>query len=324
MLGFFIQRIFQAVVVVIVMSVLVFVGVYAIGNPIDVMIDPAATQEIRENLIAQYGFDRPLYEQYFIFIGNVLSGDFGESFVYRIPVLGLIFSRLPATFELATTAVLIAAIIGVPLGIWAGYKPGAFSSKLIMALSILGFSLPTFWVGLILVMTFAVNLHWLPSGGRGETSDLLGIPLSLITPDGWSYIILPAFNLALFNLGLLIRLARAGTLEAMSSDYVRFARAQGLKESTVVGLHVLKNISIPIVTVFGLEFGSTLAFAVVTETIFNWPGVGKLIIDSIMVLDRPVMVAYLVLVVLLFVIINLVVDLLYGVLDPRIRARRSS
>ena len=324
MFGFFIQRIVQAAIVVVAMSILVFVGVYAIGNPIDVMIDPAATQEIRDNLIRQYGFDRPLYEQYFVFVGNVLQGDFGQSFIYRVPVLDLIFSRLPATFELALGAMLLASVVGIPLGIWAGYRPHAFSSKAIMTLSILGFSLPTFWVGLLLVMTFAVQLHWLPSGGRGPTSDLLGVPLSFRTPTGWSYIILPAFNLALFNMGLLIRLARAGTLEAMSSDYVRFARAQGLKESKVVGLHVLKNISIPIVTVFGLEFGSTLAFAVVTETIFNWPGVGKLIIDSIMVLDRPVMVAYLILVVLLFVIINLVVDLLYGVLDPRIRARRSA
>jgi len=324
MLGFFIQRVIQAVIVVVAMSILVFVGVYAIGNPIDVMIDPAATQEIRDNLIRQYGFDRPLYEQYFVFVGNVLQGNFGQSFVYRVPVLNLIFSRLPATFELALSAMLIASVVGIPLGIWAGYKPRATSSKAIMGLSILGFSLPTFWVGLLLVLTFAVQLHWLPSGGRGPTSDILGVPLSMLTPQGWNYLILPAFNLSLFNMGLLIRLARAGTLEAMSSDYVRFARAQGLKESKVVGLHVLKNISIPIVTVFGLEFGSTLAFAVVTETIFNWPGVGKLIIDSIMVLDRPVMVAYLILVVLLFVFINLVVDLLYGVLDPRIRARRSA
>ena len=219
---------------------------------------------------------------------------------------------------------LIATLLGIPLGLWAGYKPDAISSKFIMGLSVLGFSVPTFWVGLLLIMTFAVELGWLPSGGRGPVHDFLGMKLSFGSMEGLSYIILPAFNLALFKLGLLIRLTRAGTVEVMSSDYVRFARAQGLSEGKVVGLHVLKNISIPIVTVFGLELGSTLAFAVVTETVFNWPGMGKLIIDSITVLDRPVMVAYLILVVFLFVLINLVVDLIYGQLDPRIRVKGAS
>lgn len=324
MIGFFIQRILQALLVIIAMSVIVFVGVYAIGNPIDVMIDPASDQALREALIQRYGFDRPLIEQYFIFMGNMLRGDLGESFIYRLPVMGLIFSRLPATLELALCAMLIATLLGIPLGLWAGYKPDAISSKFIMGLSVLGFSVPTFWVGLLLIMTFAVELGWLPSGGRGPVQDFLGMKLSFGSMEGLSYIILPAFNLALFKLGLLIRLTRAGTVEVMSSDYVRFARAQGLSEGKVVGLHVLKNISIPIVTVFGLELGSTLAFAVVTETVFNWPGMGKLIIDSITVLDRPVMVAYLILVVFLFVLINLVVDLIYGQLDPRIRVKGAS
>ena len=324
MLGFFIQRILQAVLVIIAMSVIVFVGVYAIGNPIDVMIDPASDQALRNTLIQRYGFDRPLIEQYFIFMGNMLRGDLGESFIYRLPVMGLIFSRLPATLELALCAMLIATLLGIPLGLWAGYKPDAISSKFIMGLSVLGFSVPTFWVGLLLIMTFAVELGWLPSGGRGPVGNFLGMKLSIGSMEGLSYIILPAFNLALFKLGLLIRLTRAGTVEVMSSDYVRFARAQGLRESKVVGLHVLKNISIPIVTVFGLELGSTLAFAVVTETVFNWPGMGKLIINSITVLDRPVMVAYLILVVFLFVLINLVVDLIYGQLDPRIRVKAAS
>ncbi len=324
MIGFFIQRILQSLLIMVAMSVIVFVGVYAIGNPIDVMIDPASDQALREALIQRYGFDKPLIEQYFIFMGNLLHGDLGESFIYRLPVLGLILSRFPATLELTLTAMLIATLIGVPLGVWAGYKPDAKSSKLIMGLSVLGFSVPTFWVGLLLIMGFAVELGWLPSGGRGPVSNILGMSLSIGSLEGWSYIILPAFNLALFSLGLLIRLARAGTVEVMSSDYVRFARAQGLSESKVVSLHVLKNISIPIVTVFGLELGSTLAFAVVTETVFNWPGMGKLIIDSITVLDRPVMVAYLILVVVLFVLINLVVDLIYGQLDPRIRVKAAS
>ncbi|WP_210492672.1 ABC transporter permease [Microvirga antarctica] len=324
MIGFFIQRILQAILVIVAMSVIVFVGVYAIGNPIDVMIDPASDQALRAALIQRYGFDKSLVEQYFIFMGNMLRGDLGESFIYRLPVMGLIFSRLPATLELAISAMLIATLLGIPLGLWAGYKPDAISSKFIMGLSVLGFSVPTFWVGLLLIMAFAVELGWLPSGGRGPVTDIFGMKLSIDSMEGLSYIILPAFNLALFKLGLLIRLTRSGTVEVMSSDYVRFARAQGLSEGKVVGLHVLKNISIPIVTIFGLELGSTLAFAVVTETVFNWPGMGKLIIDSITVLDRPVMVAYLILVVFLFVLINLVVDLIYGQLDPRIRVKAAS
>jgi peptide/nickel transport system permease protein len=324
MIGFLIQRILQALMVVVAMSVIVFLGVYAIGNPIDVMIDPASDQALREALIRRYGLDRSLFEQYFVFMSNMLHGDLGESFIYRLPVLSLIWSRFPATLELALTAMLIATCLGIPLGLWAGYKPDSLSAKAIMAFSVLGFSVPSFWVGLLLIMVFAVELGWLPSGGRGPTSEVFGVPLSITSLEGWSYIVLPAFNLALFKLGLLIRLTRAGTTEVMSSDYVRFARAQGLTEGKVVGLHVLKNISIPIVTVFGLELGSTLAFAVVTETVFNWPGMGKLIIDSITVLDRPVMVAYLILVVFLFVLINLVVDLVYGQLDPRIRVKAAS
>ncbi|MBB5695481.1 ABC transporter permease [Muricoccus pecuniae] len=318
MTGFLLGRLAQAVLVMLVMSVLVFLGVYAIGNPIDVLIDPAATQAMRAAIIRQYGLDLPLWQQYGHFLGNILHGDFGNSFVFRIPVLSLILSRLPATLELTVLALLIAAVLGVPLGIWAGYRPEARSSRAIMAFSTLGFSVPTFWIGLLLILFFSVELRWLPSGGRGPVGPL---GLSIWTPEGWSYLLLPALNLSLFKLGLLVRLVRAGTEEVMGSEHVRFARAQGLPESQVVGLHVLKNIGIPIVTVFGLEFGSTLAFAVVTETVFNWPGMGKLVIESITSLDRPVMVAYLILVVLLFVVINLFVELTYGFLDPRVRAR---
>ena len=321
MTGFLLSRVLQALAVVVVMSVLVFLGVYAIGNPIDVLIDPAATQAMRAALIHQYGFDLPLWEQYFRFVANCLHGDFGSSFVFRLPVLPLILSRLPATLELAVLAMLIATVIGIPLGIYAGYRPDSPGSRTIMAVSTLGFSVPTFWVGLLLILAFAVELRWLPSGSRGATATWLGMRLSVFTADGWAHLLLPALNLSLFKLGLLIRLVRAGTEEVMGQEHVRFARAQGLPERQVVGLHVLKNIGIPIVTVFGLEFGSTLAFAVVTETVFNWPGMGKLIIESITSLDRPVMVAYLVLVVLVFVVINLLVELTYGVLDPRVRAR---
>ena len=319
MLGYLASRLAQAAVVVLAMSVLVFVGVYAIGNPIDVMIDPAATAEMRERLIAQYGLDQPLWRQYLTFLGNVARGDLGTSMVYDIPVTTLVFSRLGATLELVLVSVTIATVVGIPAGLWAGYRPDGAAAKAIMALSVLGFSVPTFWIGMLLIMAFAVELGWLPSGGRGDVGSILGVPTSLATPDGWSHVILPAINLSLFKMGLLIRLTRAGMVEAMSADYVRFARAQGLPDRQIVFGHVLRNISIPIVTVFGLELGSTLAFAVVTETVFTWPGVGKLIIDSILQLDRPVMVSYLVLVVILFVLINLVVDLVYARLDPRVR-----
>jgi peptide/nickel transport system permease protein len=236
-------------------------------------------------------------------------------------VTELVFSRLPATLELVLVSITIATVLGVPLGIWAGYKPDSISGRAIMALSILGFSVPTFWIGMLLIMTFAVNLGWLPSGGRGPLGTFLGFETSLATAQGWAHVILPAINLSLFKMGLMIRLTRAGMVEAMRADYVKFARAQGLREREVVFGHVLRNISIPLVTVFGLELGSTIAFAVVTESVFNWPGVGKLIIDSILQLDRPVMVSYLVMVVLLFVMINLVVDLVYARLDPRVRLK---
>ena len=322
MLGYIIQRLIQSAFVMLAMSALVFLGVYAIGNPIDVLISPDATQDIREATIRHYGLDQPLWRQYLAFLGRLLQGDLGRSFVLNIPVLHLVLSRLPATLELALTSVLIGAFIGIPLGIYAGYRPESPVSKAIMAASVLGFSVPTFWVGLILILTFAVNLDWLPAGDRGPTIEVFGVGWSFLTWDGLRFLALPAINLSLFKLAMLIRLSRAGTREIMLSDTVKFARAAGLTDFTILRRHVLRLISIPLVTVFGLEFGSTLAFAVVTETIFSWPGVGKLIIDSITSLDRPVMVGYLILVAFLFVTINLVVDLAYAVLDPRLRRGR--
>ena len=319
MLGFVIQRVLQAALVMLVMSALVFVGVYAIGNPIDVLISPDATQDVRAATIARYGLDRPLIVQYGTFLGNLLTGDLGRSFVFGLPVLQLILSRLPATLELTLAAVTAATALGVPLGIYAGYRPRSPFAKAVMAVSILGFSVPTFWIGLLLILTFAVELGWLPAGGRGPTVRVLGVEWSFLTLEGLRHLLLPALNLSLFKFALMVRLARAGTREVMLTDTVKFARAAGLSEWTILRRHVLKLIAIPIVTVFGLEFGSTLAFAVVTETIFSWPGLGKLIIDSITSLDRPVMVAYLVLIALLFVSINLAVDLVYAVLDPRLR-----
>jgi peptide/nickel transport system permease protein len=319
MLGYVIQRLLQAALVMLAMSALVFVGVYAIGNPIDVLISPDATQDIRAAAIRAYGLDLPLWQQYLAFLGRLLQGDLGRSFVLNMPVIDLVMSRLPATLELALASVLIGALVGVPLGVWAGYRPESPVAKLVMAVSVLGFSVPTFWVGLILILTFAVNLGWLPAGNRGPTVEVFGVGWSFLTAEGLQFLILPALNLSLFKLAMMIRLARAGTREVMLGETVKFARAAGLSEYTILRRHVLRLIAIPLVTVFGLEFGSTLAFAVVTETIFSWPGVGKLIIDSITSLDRPVMVGYLVLVAFLFVTINLVVDLSYALLDPRLR-----
>jgi len=323
MLGFVIQRLLQAFTVMLVISFLVFLGVYAIGNPIDVLISPDADQRIRELTIRQYGLDLPLWQQYLGFLARLVSGDFGRSFVFNMPVLQLILSRLPATLELTLAAVLGATLIGVPLGMYAGYKPDGLASRLIMGLSILGFSVPTFWVGLVLILAFAVTLGWLPAGGRGNTAMLFGVPWSFLTLDGLQHLFLPALNLSLFKLALMIRLARAGTREVMLTDTVRFARAAGETEWTILSRHVLRLIAIPLVTVFGLELSSTLAFAVVTETIFSWPGIGKLIIDSIASLDRPVMVAYLMLVAFLFIMINFAVDIAYAALDPRMRVRRA-
>lgn len=319
MLVFILRRLMQSLLVLGVMSVLVFAGIHAVGNPIDILISPDANQAERLRIIAAFGLDQPLWRQYLLFVGNALAGDLGRSYVFAMPALGLILERMPATLELAACAILLSIVLGLPLGLFAGLKPESWISKTVMAVSILGFSLPTFWVGLLLIMVFAVQLGWLPSTGRGETADLFGIPFSFLTWDGLRHLLLPAINLALFNIALVIRLARAGTQEALLQDYVRFARAKGLSNSRIVGVHVMKNILIPIVTVVALQFGSIIAFAIVTESIFAWPGMGKLIIDSIRVLDRPVIVAYLMLIVTLFILINLVVDILYSLLDPRVR-----
>lgn len=317
--AFILRRLMQSTGVLFVMSLLVFFGVYAIGNPVDILVNPNADQQDIARAIAELGLDQPLYLQYWHFLSSALSGDLGRSFSTGIPALELIFQRMPATLELAAASMAIAIVFGIPLGLYAGLRPESGLARGIMAGSILGFSLPTFWVGLMLIMVFSVWLGWLPPTGRGDTVDLFGIPVSFLTLDGWSHLLLPATNLALFNLALLIRLTRAGTREVMVQDYIRFARAKGLSERRIIGVHVFKNILIPIVTIVGLEFGSVIAFAVVTESIFAWPGMGKLLIDSINQLDRPVIVAYVLLIVLMFVLINLVVDVLYSLLDPRIR-----
>jgi peptide/nickel transport system permease protein len=319
MLVFIVRRLLQSLVVLLVMSLLVFVGVYAIGNPIDMLISPDADQMDRARTIAAFGLDKPLWAQYLLFVKNALAGDMGRSFAFSAPALTLIFERMPATLELSVFAIVLSILIGIPLGLWAGLRPKSIAGKTIMAVSILGFSLPTFWVGLILIMVFAVQLGWLPSSGRGPSELLLGIPVSFLSFEGLKHLLMPAFNLALFNIALVIRLTRAGAQEALLQDYVKFARAKGLSNKRIIGVHVLKNIMIPIVTVIALQFGSIIAFAIVTESVFAWPGMGKLIIDSIRVLDRPVIVAYLMLIVVIFIFINLIVDVAYSMLDPRVR-----
>jgi peptide/nickel transport system permease protein len=316
---YLLRRLIQAVGVVLAMSIIVFVGVYGIGDPVEILISPDADQMERERAIRALGLDLPLWQQYWVFLSNALQGNLGRSFVFNEPALQLILQRMPATLELALVATIGAIIIGLPLGLYAGLKPDSLASKAIMAGSILGFSLPTFWVGLMLIMVFAVQLGWLPSTGRGETVEILGTRWSFLTWDGLKHLAMPALNLALFKISLVIRLTRAGVRETMLMDYVKFARAKGLSPARVTFVHVFKNILIPVVTVTGLEFGSTIAFSVVTESIFAWPGMGKLIIDSINVLDRPVIVAYLMIIVLMFITINLIVDLTYSVLDPRVR-----
>ena len=319
MLVFIIRRLLQSVLVLAVMSLLVFAGVYAVGNPVDILISPDATQSDREATIKALGLDLPLWMQYLVFVKKALAADLGKSFAFNIPAIELIFERMPATLELALFAMLMAVVIGLPLGLYAGLRPKSWSGKTIMTLSIFGFSLPTFWVGLMLIMVFAVFLGWLPSNGRGTTSLLFGVPVSFLTVDGLRHLLLPGITLSLLNIALIIRLTRAGTQEALMMDYVKFARAKGLTDARIIGVHVLKNILIPVITVIALQFGSVIAFAVVTETIFAWPGMGKLLIDSINVLDRPVIVAYLLIIVTLFIFINLVVDIAYSLLDPRVR-----
>jgi peptide/nickel transport system permease protein len=318
MLVYTIRRLGQSVFAIAVMAVLVFVGVYAIGNPVDILISPEATELDREAQIIRLGLDKPLWEQFYHYVGNVLQGDLGNSFVYGQSAMTLILQRLPATLELALVALAISVFVGVPLGVIAGLRPETAVGRSIMAGSILGFSLPNFWQGMMLILIFAVILGWLPAGGRGQTVEVLGLQLSFLTRDGLAHLILPALNLALFKLSLVIRLARAATREVVLQDYVKFARAKGLSERRIVLVHILKTIMIPITTVLGLELASMIAFGIVTETVFSWPGMGKLLIDSIELLDRPVIVAYLMLTVFMIVMINLIVDVLYAVLDPRI------
>ncbi|MFY0632170.1 MAG: ABC transporter permease [Vannielia sp.] len=319
MVVFLLRRLMQTAGVLLAVSLVVFLGLYAIGNPAEILLPDDATAAEREAAIRALGLDQPIWVQYGVFLKNALTGDLGTSFVYNTPSIELILQRFPATLELAIAALLIAIVLGIPLGLYAGLKPGSRADRTIVTGSILGFSLPNFWQGLMLILVFSIGLGWLPSSGRGELGTIFGVRTSFATWDGISHLILPATNLALFKLALVIRLTRAQVRETMPLDFVKFARAKGLSPMRIVGLHVGKTIAAPIITVIGMELGSVIAFAVITESIFAWPGMGKLIIDSINKLDRPVVAAYLLVITFLFIMINFVVDVLYTVLDPRVR-----
>lgn len=319
MLSTIFQRLIQTVVVVLVMSALVFAGLYLVGDPVSMLASPEATEAERELIRQNFGLNLPLWRQYAIFLGKAVQMDFGDSFLTGEPAMLLILERMPATLELATLAMLMAFVIGVPLGVYAGLKPSSLGARAVMGGSVLGFSLPNFWVGLMFIMLFAVLFGWFPAGGRGPLQGVGPIQLSVFSVDGLRHLILPAATIAVAKSALIIRITRAATRECLPQDYIRFARAKGLREKRVLGVHLLKNILISIVTIGGLEYGQVIAFAVVTETVFSWPGMGKLLIDSIITLDRPVVVAYLMLTVVFLALLNLIVDIAYTVLDPRVR-----
>jgi peptide/nickel transport system permease protein len=311
----------QSALVVLIMSWIAFVGINLIGDPIYLLVDPSATQEEIQRAAESLGLNLPWYEQYWRFLVRAAHGDLGKSFVFNSSAVELIIQRIPATLELAATALFLALIIGVPAGMWAGLKPGSRFHKIAMTLSIAGVTVPTFWLGLILILVFSVNLGWLPSGGRGSTTEFLGVQVSFLTWEGFKYLLLPAMTLSLSQIGLVIRLTEAGTREVALQEYVKFARAKGVHGVRLMLKHIAPNVMIPIVTVMGMEFGHLIAFSLVTESIFAWPGMGKLIIDSVLGLDRPVVVAYLMITLLIVVLINFVVDILYMILDPRLRTK---
>jgi len=319
--GYLLKRILQSLVVLLCVSFVVFVMMYHSGDPVEMLLPPEATQKQVQELRHHLGLDRPFAVQYWTFLKNALGGDLGKSFVFNQPAVRLIVERIPATLELALSAIFLAMIIGIPAGMYAAVRPTSWPAKAIMSGSLLGISLPVFWLGIILVLTFSVTLGWLPSSGRGETTMFAGIRLGFLNMNGFRHLILPSLTIAVFQLALIIRLVRAGMMEVMLQDFIKFLKAKGLSQKKVIYIHALKNILIPVVTIIGLQLGNIIAFAVVTESIFAWPGMGKLVIDSIHGLDRPVVLAYLLIVSLIFVILNFIVDLVYTLLDPRIRLR---
>ncbi|QDZ11882.1 ABC transporter permease [Devosia ginsengisoli] len=319
MLSFVLRRLGQSAILLLIMSVLVFAGMYVISDPVAVMAGEDATEADRLALAAALGLDRPLPVQYLTFLGNILRGDFGTSFVYGRPVLELIFERLPATLEVVFLAMVLGLAFGIPMGIYSGLNRKKPATKLISMITTIGYSIPNFWQALLFILIFAVWLRVLPATGRGPTTEFLGMQLSLLNPEGLRYMLLPAANLGVALICMQTRLARSGTQEVMYQDYMMFARAKGIAPPRLIGRHLLRNILIPIVTITALELGTLIAFSTVTETVFSWPGIGKLLLDAIYRSDRPVVVAYMILITLMFVLINLVADIIYAILDPRIR-----
>ncbi|KQQ86097.1 ABC transporter permease [Aureimonas sp. Leaf324] len=321
MFAFTVRRLIQTLVVLWAVSVIVFLMTTFTGDPVFMVVPIDATQAEIEQARRILGLDQTLLVQYGIFLKGLLQGDLGLSYVFRQPAFSLILERLPATMEIVLVAMGIATVVAIPLGVYAGANPGKPLSRLIMSGSLLGVSLPGFWVGMMLIWVLAVEYRIFPSSGRGAVGTIFGIETSLATWSGWQHIVLPAVTLSVGTLAILLRITRAGMMEVTRQDYMKFARAKGASRAQVLYGHGLRNALIPVVTIFGLQLGDLIAFATITETIFAWPGMGKLLIDSIYRADRPVIVVYLMLVALIFVVINFVIDLLYTVIDPRITVR---
>jgi len=323
MIAFILRRLFQSFIVMLMVALISFMLFRFVGDPIASLVGQDTRLHEIEELRQRLGLNDPFYIQFARFIGNALQGEFGISYRLQQPVTELILSRLPATIELAFASAMLALVFGVVLGVFTALRPKSFSSAVIMTLSLVGVSLPTFLIGIGLIYIFAVELQWLPSFGRGRVVDLGGWTTGLLTESGRRSLILPAITLSLFQLTLIMRLVRAEMLEVLRQDYIRFARARGLSKRAINFGHALKNTMVPVITITGLQLGSVIAFSIVTETVFQWPGVGSLFINSVQVVDVPVMAAYLMFIAFVFVVINLIVDILYYAVDPRLRVHGS-
>jgi peptide/nickel transport system permease protein len=323
MLAFIVQRLIQALVVMASVAFIAFLLFQYVGDPVVFLLGQDATKDQVDQLRADLGLDQPFFIQYVHFLWNALQGEFGLSLRQGSKVSTLIVERFPATLELALTAATLALALGIPMGVYAALRRGTFLSQLFMTVSLLGVSLPTFLIGILLILVFAVVLGWLPSFGRGEVVQLGWWSTALLSAKGWQHIVLPAVTLAVFQLTLIMRLVRAEMLEVLRTDYIKFARARGLSNRAIHFGHALKNTLVPVMTITGLQLGGLIAFAIITETVFQWPGMGLLFIQAVTFADIPVMAAYLCLIALIFVVINLIVDLLYFVVDPRLRVDKS-
>src|SRR5688572_9739759 len=322
MLAFVLRRLIQAVVVMLTVAFIAFTLFQYVGDPVTNLLGQDATPEQRKQLRADLGPDASVAVQFANFVGNAVRGEFGLSLRQGRKVSSLIVERFPATIELALSAAVIALAVGIPLGVYTALRRGRFGSQVFMTLSLLGVSLPTFLIGILLILVFAVMLKMLPSFGRGEVVMLGGWSTGWLTVDGWKHLVLPAITLAVFQLALIMRLVRAEMLEVLRTDYIKFARARGISDHAVYFGHALKNTMVPVITITGLQLGALIAFAIITETVFQWPGMGLLFIQAVQFADIPVMAAYLCLIALIFVLINLFVDLLYFAVDPRLRIER--